>query len=349
MSISRLGLIGLLTLSLFATSVYAQGDPQPIQFDFEVYNDNDPILPLGPVGTWDSVQIFGAQILEHDGLYYMFYTGSNGRGAFNGAIGYATSTDGYTWEKAAANPVFQYQFRGEYQGYALPTSLGRVLVEHDGTWVMYYVLPNIAWAMPTQAVYRATAPGPDGPWTTDGEVVLEGGERGAWNYHIGPQSIFKVDDEYRMYYTGFMGRYERDENSWSLPQMGIATSTDGLTFTHVSDAPSLPALPDSEWEPYGLTSTSIRQTDDGWELFYVGYPRPIYTFPNGLYSQLQVGYATSADGITWERYPMNPVITTPETGWPLLGNLVIDDTYFLYYDHDWGRDGISLMTGTITR
>lgn len=340
--------VGLIALSLLATVVHAQDDGQPPQFTFEVYNDNDPVLPLGPVGMWDSVQIFGPQIIEHDGLYYMFYTGSDGRGAFNGAIGYATSTDGYTWTKADANPVFQSVYRGEFQSYPLPTSLGRVLID-EGTWVMYYGLPNIAWAMPTQAIYRATASGPDGPWTTDGEVVLEGGERGSWNYHIGPQNIFKVDGEYRLYYTGFTGRYERDEDSWRLPQMGLATSQDGLHFEHVSDMPVLPALTASEWEPYGLTSTTIRQTIDGWELFYVGYPRPIYTFPNPLNSPLQIGYATSTDGIQWERIAENPIITTPETGWPLLGNLVIDDTYFLYYDHAWGTDGVSLMTGTVSR
>lgn len=338
---------GLAAFILPTAQADIQESDNNVQFDFEVHNDNNPVLPLGEAGAWDSIQTWGPQVFEHDGLYYMFYTGTGNPGLFNGAIGYATSTDGYIWEKAEANPVFQHQFTGEYQAYPLATSLGRILIEDDGTWVMYYSLPNIAWAMPTQAIYRATAPGPDGPWETDGEIVLEGGERGSWNYHIGTQNIFKVGDEYRLYYTGFTGRNERDEDSWRLPQLGLATSTDGVNFTHV-DQPILPVLPDSDWENYGFTSTSIRQTTDGWELFYVGYHRPIYTFPNPEYSFLNIGYATSPDGITWSRVSESPAMPIPETAWPLLGVIVIEDRYFIYYDHEWGAQGISLMTGTVT-
>ncbi|MEL6406055.1 MAG: hypothetical protein AAFR81_16915 [Chloroflexota bacterium] len=313
--------------------------------NFDFYDNAEPVLTTGAAGAWDSVQVWGAQIVEHDGLLYMFYIGNSSSGIMNTAIGYATSTDGYTWEKAAANPIFQDSFANEYQAYPIPVSLGRVLVDTDGTWVMYYTTPNLAWGMPTQAIYRATAPSPDGPWTPDEGIALEGGERGSWDYQIATQAVFIVDGEYRLYYTGFEGRNERDESAWSFPQLGLATSDDGITFERNED-PVLPLLPDSDWQSEGVTSQTIRQTEDGWEMFYVGHPRPIYTFPNPANSTLKIGYATSSDGINWTRQGSEPIADTGETGYPLLGMTRIDDTYLLYYDAGWGQ-GISVLEGTL--
>lgn len=333
-------------LSLFLmTNIIAQDNTMPTS-DFEIYNNNEAVIPLGNTGEWDSVQVWGPQIIEHDGLYYMFYSGNSQSGLMNTSIGYATSEDGYTWEKAQANPIYQYFYQGEYQSYPIPVTLGRVLVDNDGTWIMYYTFPNLAWGLPTGEIYRATADNPDGPWVQEETPVLIGGEAGSWHYHIGPQNIFKVGDEYRLYYTGFTGRNQRDEEAWSNPQVGVATSTDGINFTAM-DEPILSTATDNDWESYGLTAT-VRQNDTGWELFYIGHPRPIYTFPNPQNSFLQIGYATSEDGLTWTRYD-DPITSTEETAWPLIGTTVIDDTYFIYYDHDWGTGGISLMTGTISQ
>ncbi|MEM9953095.1 MAG: hypothetical protein AAF846_15940 [Chloroflexota bacterium] len=337
----------LILLSLLFVSIVTAQEDTMQTFDFEIHNNNQAVIPLGEAGAWDSVQVWSPQIIEHDDLYYMFYTGNSQSGLMNTAIGYATSTDGYTWEKASANPIYQYFYTGEYQSYPIPVTLGRVLVEDDGTWVMYYTFPNLAWGLPTGEIYRATASNPDGPWVQEETPVLVGGMPNSWNYHIGPQNIFKVGDEYRLYYTGFMGRNQRDEEAWSNPQIGLATSSDGVNFTHI-ETPILATAEDNEWESYGVTSATVRQTETGWELFYIGHPRPIYTFPNPENSYLQVGYATSSDGINWTRQSENPIATTEETGWPLLGVLVIDDTYFLYYDHNWGASGISLMTATVT-
>lgn len=347
-------LITLLLSVAVGCTAFAQAQ-STLEFDFEAYNNHEAVLPVGDKDAWDSVQVWAPQIVKHKGIYYMFYTGNASASLANTAIGYATSSDGYHWTKAEANPIFRHNYVGEYQSYPIPVSLGRVLVEDDGTengrWVMYYSLPNIAWILPTQTIYRATAPSPDGPWSRDESFALEGGERGSWNYHIGTQSVFLVDGEYHLYYTGFEGRNESSEDGWLKPQLGLARSSNGTHFSHYA-TPRLALAEntiDNAWESYGITSQAIWHSDEkGWEMFYIGHPRPIYTFPNPENSTLHIGYASSADGITWQRYDGNPAIETPETGWPLLGVQVIDGRYFIYHDHGWG-EGISLLTGTISQ
>lgn len=63
----------------------------------------NPVLPKGPVGSWDSgYAVYGTVLLDADGFHY-WYSGGQ-RAAYEG-IGYAFSADGLTWAKSVA-PIF---------------------------------------------------------------------------------------------------------------------------------------------------------------------------------------------------------------------------------------------------
>ncbi len=67
---------------------------------------DEPILPLGPTGAWDSWSISYASIVRiSDAEWHMWYSGSAASGTNHG-IGYAASTDGLTWRKSVDNPIF---------------------------------------------------------------------------------------------------------------------------------------------------------------------------------------------------------------------------------------------------
>ncbi len=73
--------------------------------NFEEYSV-DPILPVGPAGAWDSHTVETPRICEDDGVYQMFYCGSDRHDDYPANAGLATSTDLVHWQKSAYNPLF---------------------------------------------------------------------------------------------------------------------------------------------------------------------------------------------------------------------------------------------------
>lgn len=71
--------------------------------DLRTWKPHEPVLPAGPVGAWDECGNWAPDMIEVDGTYYCYYTGSDTNN--NQAIGLATSTDLFHWEKHPANPV----------------------------------------------------------------------------------------------------------------------------------------------------------------------------------------------------------------------------------------------------
>lgn len=71
--------------------------------DLRTWTPHAPVLPAGPAGAWDESGNWAPDIIEVDGVYYCYYTGSDKNN--NQAIGLATSTDLFHWVKHPANPV----------------------------------------------------------------------------------------------------------------------------------------------------------------------------------------------------------------------------------------------------
>lgn len=71
--------------------------------DLRTWTPHDPVLPAGPTGTWDECGNWAPDMIEVDGVYYCYYTGSDTNN--NQAIGLATSTNLFHWEKHPHNPV----------------------------------------------------------------------------------------------------------------------------------------------------------------------------------------------------------------------------------------------------
>lgn len=77
------------------------------------YGDAPVLLPSGDSSEWDGMYMFRPSIVEVDGVYHMWYSGSDGTSGTYGCmqgryyargIGYATSTDGINWTKPSSDP-----------------------------------------------------------------------------------------------------------------------------------------------------------------------------------------------------------------------------------------------------
>lgn len=344
-----------------AVLAVAQEDAPELEFDFTL-TANNPILPRGDVDAWDGLEgmVFAPHVIEYEGMYYMFYSGAdNDRGRPN-AIGLATSEDGVTWEKFEGNPILEPDNEG-YDGICV--SNGVPFVEEDGTWVLYYAANAQACYGPGQTIARATAPSPEGPWTSDDEPILTSGTDSEWDDgFIMPHTVLKTDDGYIMYYSG------GTEYLIPLPRLiGMATSPDGLTWTKCNnpttiEAPCSESDPvfevqeDGSTAPFEAWAVSVMQKEDGsFEMFFSS------TCPEFISQNCPsfLAYATSPDGINWTTYTdegnrvqmpgCEGEFACNRLGYP--SALVIEDEYYVYFtgctnvEHDCE---IGLVTGTIT-
>lgn len=106
--------------------------------DLRDWTPHAPVLPAGPAGAWDESGNWAPDIIEVDGVYYCYYTGSDKNN--NQAIGLATSTDLFTWQKHPANPVVK---PGDWSDHAVGRDVAcrDAMVYHDQAhqrYLLYY-------------------------------------------------------------------------------------------------------------------------------------------------------------------------------------------------------------------
>lgn len=332
----------------------AQGNAVPTRIEITPHSTN-PIIPKGAEGEWDHGFTYGPQVIEQDGLYHMFYAGGEDFSIKPSVLGYATSPDGVTWTKYENNPILQL----DLTKYANGIRMAVPLVEDDGTWVLY-INPHERQDVADQSfsILRATAPAPTGPWTLDEQPILvaEGGRN--WDGHlIAANAIVKADGEYTLFYDAF----------GSFGAIGRATSSDGLTWTKFDNpdtsrqfANSDPVFVGGEpgtWDDGdNIDPAAVHKTEHGWEMFYTGWGSDWFSYFGGGANcdkvTAGIGFAYSADGITWARFGDAPLITCNDMMVPQISSfVVIDDTYYLYYslfNTYPASSEIGLATGHIT-
>ena len=102
-------------------------------FDFADYQP-EPILPVGSKGSWDSHTVETPRIARWDGVYHMFYCGSDRFSDYPANAGLATSTDLIHWTKHPA-PVFSRGPEGAWdEGAIWFTTVERI----KGTYYLWY-------------------------------------------------------------------------------------------------------------------------------------------------------------------------------------------------------------------
>lgn len=310
-------------------------------FDFTLQRGRDnPALEDG--SGWEAAWTFAPGVIYHNNQFHMFYTGwSHSR---NIRIGYAISDNGLDFERVSDEFVLEYAPDEPTVGIWTPVPH----VTEDGTWILY-VGKNENQRL-TNEVLRATAANPEGPWTWD-ETPIYAADEAGWDAKLLPESMARTPE------GGFIMAYE--SNWCSDTEIGLLFSEDGETWQahndpatgngryQFSDPILSPSNVEEDWDRQALSSPLIFATDDGYELFYIGQYNNIgNTMSKFRYSWM--GYATSADGINWERYEANPVIElTGERGCPWMSGVKVDDTYYLYMALSQGSVGIGVITGTI--
>ncbi len=237
-------------------------------------------------GDWDGLSVGVPTVIWDDDTYRMWY---QGRGltfyGWGSSLGYAQSTDGWSWDEYAGNPVLGPGDPGEWDsGYR-----GQIaLLKDGGLYKMWY--SGGGYSGSWQVGYATSADGRD--WDIyAGNPVLPAGGPGSWDEmeSDGP-TVIKDGGTFKMWYHGCNADY-------SVCSIGYATSPDGIAWTKYAGNPVLKATP-GQWDESGL-----------------GWPRVIKnvaTYEMWYHSDGKLGRATSSNGIAWTKYAGNPVLSV---GW----------------------------------
>ena len=69
---------------------------------------SEPVIDVGPPGSWDSYFVAPAAVLREGDEYWMYYQAVSDLNDYNNwRMGLATSKDGLHWQKHPENPIFE--------------------------------------------------------------------------------------------------------------------------------------------------------------------------------------------------------------------------------------------------
>jgi predicted GH43/DUF377 family glycosyl hydrolase len=133
----------------------------------------------------------------------------------------------------------------------------------------------------------------DAQWLKSLSNPVLGPTPNSWDayYTTTPRVIYE-GAVYRMWYSG---------GTTGSSGIGYANSTDGVSWSKHSE-PVLVTGPPGAWDSASVTLGSVLWNKTLYMMWYTG--NSATTFANGA-----IGLATSKDGVTWTKYPRNPILT----------------------------------------
>ena len=235
------------------------------------------------------------------------------------------------WTKCPGNPVLPGQL-GTWYAY---TTMNSVLYNDDSSRYEMWFTAGAQISFPYTIGFATSVDGIS--WNVYASNPVLTPTSGEWDaYTVLAPYVLRENGQYKMWYTGCA-------TAQFLNRIGYATSTDGINWTkHPSNPVFEPGT--ASWESAAVAYPCIMPYSNGYKMWYGG--------GSISWSETAIGYATSPDGINWERYESNPVLLSGATGqWDHLvfgpRLLEIANTYYMFYSGEiilWNSDKIGLAT-----
>jgi len=141
-----------------------------------------------------------------------------------------------------------------------------------------------------------------------GNIVLPA-STGKWDSNVlWRPCVVKTDSSFLMWYNG--------EDGTGVDRIGLATSSDGVSWTRYAQNPVLTEGTSGEWDRGSVNEVWVIYDGGLFKMWYSGETLTSTNLSIAQIATYQIGYATSADGIHWTKYSGNPVLTTgPKGSW----------------------------------
>jgi serine/threonine protein kinase len=213
---------------------------------------------------------------------YMWYTAKSGsRDSPGGGIGLATSTHGIQWKRYSKNPVIHANKTNRFNDYH---PANPYIVHDTGDYHMLFRLEKKDGDSPTYEIgYAASTDGIHWDIPPYNPVTLDANEITA----IGP--VIYQDGKFHMWYT--------QEGDIYYAVTGVGQHL--LRLKKSGNTPVLEKGTPGQWDDQAVEpGTVIFDTRHNlFKMWYTGESK----------NSNKIGYATSTDGIQWNKHPGNPV------------------------------------------
>lgn len=232
------------------------------------------------------------------------------------------------WTKYPSNPVIKRDTLNSLSNDLIAISDSWVIKE-GVTYKMWYTCGGANYPIDTFLRSRICyCESTDGiTWTKySGNPVLDVSHSGVWD-SLGVETASVIIDSsasagqrYKMWYAGqYFNSYRYD--------IGYAYSADGKHWNK-HPVPILKVGSQSQWDDGFIEGPSVIKDGSIYKMWYAGY-----SLVDG---KVNIGYATSQDGIIWAKHPNNPVLRTSATGWDKVyvqdpHVIKIGSTYYMWY------------------
>lgn len=153
-----------------------------------------------------------------------------------------------------------------------------VIKDYDGLYRMY-----VSWRN-KGAIAVCTSE--DGINWSDLQIVLEQKPSSGWENEVNRATVIMKDNQYYMWYTG---------QSKKISRIGYAVSKDGYTWER-NDNPVL--VPEYDFEGMSVMNPYVMYDEGIYKMYYAS---------GETYEPDVIAYATSEDGIHWNKYNQNPI------------------------------------------
>jgi hypothetical protein len=238
----------------------------------------NPVLELGPAGSWDDNYILSGPVLVEGDSLKMWYTGTNGS---IWKTGLAISSDGINWTKyddpatstapySESDPVFQLGAAGSWDDTnAFITSVifdgGSYKGWYHGTDGSEVWNGRIGYATSQDGIHwiKYDDPGTTDPPYAESDRVLDFGLTGSWDdSDLAYAQVILEGETYHMWYAGGHGV------NW---RTGYATSMDGIHWTKYTGNPVLDIGVPGTWDDIEAGVTSVIFQDPIYKMWYMGW------------------------------------------------------------------------------
>jgi len=228
---------------------------------------SNPVLSAS-VGKFDSMGVRDPDVQFIDGYSKMYYAG---RGASTG-INFAVTSDMNAWTKYDPGPGFTPSAAGWDKGMVRDPSVIRV----NNTYYMLYAANNTGFDLWRIGLAKSYDNGFFWTRPASNEVLDVGAGNKFDDMALRSPSVIFDKDRYLMFYVG-------KDVSTGTGKIGLATSTDGATWTRMNSGNAI-VSPGVGWDSAHIVSVVAAVVNGNYELYYAA--------DNGT-GNLRIGHATS--------------------------------------------------------
>jgi hypothetical protein len=227
----------------------------------------------------------------------------------NDGIGDALSFDGKRWYRPVDMPLIS------------PGRGASVIKDDEGYKMYYYTGPDYS-----HMISLATSPDGINWMPYSGNPILTEGDLGTWEQvGVWNPCVVLEGSIYKMWYQAYDGEFS---------SIGYATSSDGYTWTKYVGNPVLEHGGIGEFDYYTAGQPTVVWSGSRYDM--------LYTSTSGTGTNM-VGYASSVDGLHWNKYGGNPVMTATSNPWENVrttaGQILFVDGVFHHWYHAQGDAG----------